>query len=274
MTHETRCNLIDALTAAGSTRSNYDIARQFGCDVSTVRAYRLSLGVPIFARKLYDWSGADLSKTAAEVAADVGCSVHAVHARRSRVRGPWTAEQDAAILSRAKPDAELAADFGRTKAAIRHHRWKLRSDGTKNTTDQQPSSSIFVAMIGHRIGCLPSRVYTPIYRWAVSVVRMLERRGAYGVPRGKRAEFSLTFVGGTTDVLSLYYQKAPVTIWVSFTLRGERVQMPLQAEWVKASEDEILSAWNATEPERQRGRQEDLAIYREMTARIMRGQDP
>jgi DNA-binding CsgD family transcriptional regulator len=126
MTHETRCNLIDALTAAGSTRSNYDLARQFGCDVSTVRAYRKSLGVPVFARKLYDWSTADLSKTAREVAADVGCSIHAVHSHRTKRRGPWTPEQNAAILSRTKPDDELAADFGRTKAAIRHHRWRLR----------------------------------------------------------------------------------------------------------------------------------------------------
>ncbi len=126
MTHETRCQLIDAITAAGSTRSNYDIARQFTCDVSTVRAYRKALGVPAFARKLYNWTGVDLSRHARVVAAEVGCSVHAVYAHRSDRRGPWTPEQDAAILARSKPDADLAADYGRTKAAIRHHRWRLR----------------------------------------------------------------------------------------------------------------------------------------------------
>lgn len=128
MTHETRCQLIDAITAAGATRSNYDLAREFSCDVSTVRAYRKALGVPAFARKLYDWAGVDLSRHARVVAAEVGCSVHAVYAHRSVRREPWTDEQNAAILARVKPDADLAADFGRTKAGIRHHRWRLRGD--------------------------------------------------------------------------------------------------------------------------------------------------
>lgn len=143
-------------------------------------------------------------------------------------------------------------------------------------TERQPSHAPdpFGAFVGHRMGFLPRRVYDPAHRWAVGVVRMLARRNAYGVPRGRRTHFTLTFVGGTADATSLHYQRAPVTVWVSYTVGGARIEMPLRTAWVRATDDDILAQWNATEPERQEERRRDEVAAAAMTASIMRGEDP